>query len=167
MLVAMIDPRFSPHLFWKRVQQAEDGCWQWTGGTEKGGYGRYSWNLGGHRTRTMYAHRIAYELLVGPILEGLVIDHLCRNRRCVNPSHLEPVTMRTNTLRGETFAARNAAKTHCPKGHPFDTANTYVNPKGSRMCRACTNDASLQWKHRNRERVNQAARDYRLRQKAL
>jgi hypothetical protein len=31
---------------------------------------------------------------------------------------------------------RNAAKTHCPKGHPFDEANTYRHG-GARWCRAC------------------------------
>lgn len=28
-------------------------------------------------------------------------------------------------------------KTECPKGHPYDDANTYVDPKGARRCRAC------------------------------
>lgn len=41
-----------------------------------------------------------YELLVGPIPEGLTIDHLCRNTMCVNPDHLEPVTHRENLMRG-------------------------------------------------------------------
>jgi hypothetical protein len=51
------------------------------------------------------AHRFAYELLVGPIPEGLVIDHLCRNRRCVNPAHLEPVTAEENWRRGDAPSA--------------------------------------------------------------
>ena len=29
------------------------------------------------------------------------------------------------------------AKTHCPQGHPYDQANTYVGPRGDRQCRAC------------------------------
>lgn len=32
---------------------------------------------------------------------------------------------------------RNERKTHCPKGHPYDEANTYVTKQGHRLCRAC------------------------------
>jgi len=28
-------------------------------------------------------------------------------------------------------------RTHCPKGHPYSSENTYVNPRGSRECRMC------------------------------
>lgn len=40
---------------------------------------------------------------------------------------------------------RNAAKTHCSKGHPFDAGNTYLatNPRngnGMRQCRQCKLD---------------------------
>jgi len=34
----------------------------------------------------------------------------------------------------------NAAKTACPNGHPYNSANTYVNPNsGHRLCRRCQN----------------------------
>ena len=33
--------------------------------------------------------------------------------------------------------ARNAAITHCPRGHAYTEANTYLNAKGKRICRAC------------------------------
>lgn len=31
----------------------------------------------------------------------------------------------------------NRAKETCPRGHPYDSANTYINPKGWRLCRTC------------------------------
>ncbi len=29
-------------------------------------------------------------------------------------------------------------QTHCPKGHPYNEVNTYVNPNtGKKLCRTC------------------------------
>ncbi len=72
-------------------------CWLWTGAIMHGGYGQIRLRPG---TRTMNTHRFAYELLVGPIPDGLHLDHLCRVPRCCNPLHLEPVTQAENSRRG-------------------------------------------------------------------
>jgi hypothetical protein len=32
---------------------------------------------------------------------------------------------------------RNADKTHCASGHPYDAVNTYYTADGERRCRAC------------------------------
>jgi hypothetical protein len=55
----------------------------------------------------------------------------------VRPDHLEAVAFVENVYRGNTLAAANAAKTQCPKGHPYDEANTFVTPEGWRVCRTC------------------------------
>ena len=117
--------------FWAKVDKTP-ACWNWIGATTGLGYGNLRW-----KGRNAKAHRVAYELLVGPIPQGLTIDHLCRNRACVNPAHMESVTMRDNTLRGQTVTAANAKKTHCPNNHPYDLLNTWIAKDGSRHCRAC------------------------------
>lgn len=119
---------------WRLIDKREDGCWIWLGSREKFGYGKIK--RGG---RSIMAHRYVYELMVEPVPDGMVIDHRCRQPSCVNPQHLEPVTQRENLLRGDTFQARNAAKTECIHGHPFDEANTYRPPgrPDHRFCREC------------------------------
>ena len=73
------------------------GCIEWTGRCDaRWGYSRFRVN--GQMT---YGHRAAYEMVRGPIPDGLVLDHLCRNPPCVNPGHLEPVTDLENIRRGE------------------------------------------------------------------
>lgn len=120
--------------FWARVErEVPDGCWQWTGAKNRDGYGNVR-----RAGRVASAHVVAFQLLVGPVPEGLEIDHLCRNRACVNPAHLEPVPHRTNVLRGDAPPAANARKTHCIRGHNLtDPANVYNMPSGGRRCRVC------------------------------
>lgn len=122
------------------VGTSPGGCWFWTGGLFEGGYRRFK-----VKGRGRLAHRVAYELLVGPIPLGLHLDHLCRERACVNPLHLEPTTPLENARRA--FSPK-AAKTHCDAGHPFDEGNTYRDPRGWRGCRACRQEATRRWEAR-------------------
>jgi hypothetical protein len=110
-----------------------NGCVVFTG-AHSATYGQIWWNRAQH-----LAHRVAYELMVGPIPDGNVIDHLCSNRSCVNPHHLEPVTQDENVRRaGTPMAARQSAKTRCRRGHEYDLVNTYYAPgTGHRQCREC------------------------------
>lgn len=123
--------------FWAAVDRTDDPslCWEWQRPLGANGYGY----LASEHGTNVLAHRVSYELNVGPIPVGLQIDHLCRNRACVNPAHLEPVTQRENILRGTAPTAENARKTHCIRGHEFTPENTYTPPSrpGVRNCRAC------------------------------
>lgn len=107
------------------------GCWLWQGATSaKSGYGRI--RVGSRlddSVKTVQAHRLSYELHVGPIPEGLDLDHLCRNRACVNPDHLEPVTHIVNCHRGDS-----APQATCYRDHS-EARQTFHN--GIRRCLDC------------------------------
>jgi len=135
--------------FWAKVDKTET-CWLWMGGRNNG-YGYF--RLGGTGGPRAYAHRFAYEQLIGPVPDGLQLDHLCRVRHCVNPAHLEPVTSRENCLRGESLQAANAQKTHCPKGHLYDAANTWITAEGWRACRTCQNARNLRSYYLRKQQV--------------
>ena len=119
--------------FWMKVAlpDATDGCLEWTGAKQSGGYGHM--RVDG---RNLRAHRISYELNVGPIGPGLVVDHLCRNPACVRPDHLEAVTQKVNVHRGVGGPGEKARKTHCHVGHPLSGDNVRIDSYG-RHCRAC------------------------------
>lgn len=108
----------------------KDGCWLRMLGVRPGdaasggGYSR-TYRHG----KTVYAHRLAFETWVGPIPDGTVIDHLCERRNCINPAHLQATSEKGNAAHGRT----NAAKTTCPRGHPYD----YITAQGGRWCSIC------------------------------
>lgn len=78
--------------FWQSVLVgAGDDCWEWMGPPDVFGYGNIKVD-----GRNAKAHRVAYELLVGPIPDGLILRHRCDNPSCVRPSHLEPGTQVDN-----------------------------------------------------------------------
>lgn len=130
------------HEFWQRVQKT-DTCWLWTGALNSYGYGTLSrWTDG--KRRQLRAHRVAYELLVGPIPEGLVLDHLCRVKVCVNPAHLEAVTDRVNIYRAIVMP------THCPHGHRYTDRR---NGRGERVCVECIRIKNAAYTAKERERL--------------
>lgn len=131
--------------FWAKVdRRGPDEYWPWLASLHEG-YGQIMIN-----DRPVGAHRVAYELLVGPIPEGMDLDHLCHtrdtacrlngdcpHRRCCNPAHLEPVTRAENSHRGHSPVVAQALATHCVNGHEWTPANTWIRREGTRVCRAC------------------------------
>jgi len=146
-----VEPRFLA-----KVNKTET-CWLWTAWVERNGYGRF-WLDG----RQHGAHRVSYELYVGPIPDGLEIDHLCRVRHCVNPAHLEVVTAAENVRRmAATRTPYQALRESCPNGHPYDAENTIATATG-RSCLTCKRVANRAHYERNRALTIERARQWRL-----
>ena len=119
--------------FWAKVERSGD-CLVWTGVKDTEKYGQFQVN-----GKPKSAYRVAYNMIVGEIPEGLELDHLCRNHSCVNPEHLEAVTHQENARRAGIFRRR----THCiKKNHPLTPDNLYYSKdaRGSpqRRCKKCS-----------------------------
>ena len=108
--------------------------------------------LAAHYYRPVYERQPCGDTYVHIVMANLVglpgtgpnVLHTCDNPPCFEPAHLFRGTQSDNMKdcrdkgRLRPGAGRhNIAKTHCPQGHPYSEANTYVSAKGSRICRAC------------------------------
>ncbi len=121
--------------FWAKVDKSAgpDACWPWTASRNPGSYGRVS-----HFRRTAYAHRVAYEIAIGPIPAGdhygtMCVCHRCDNKICCNPAHLWLGTVSDNNADRDA-KGRQVAVTgdrHGSRTHPERVARGDRN--GSRL----------------------------------
>jgi len=109
-----------------KAELDEDGYLLWKGTIGTKGYGKYN---------SIEVHKLWYVLHHGPVPEGLVLAHACHKKLCLTCAR--PATQGANI---REMAERI---THCPYGHPYDKANTFLNSRGGRHCRTCNN---AQWK---------------------
>ena len=121
------------------------------------GYPRKSYN-----NKVYYHHRLIWILENGSILEGYDIHHKCGNKCCINIKHLECLKrikhLKKHGLSGE--ALKNSKKTHCKCGNILDGVN-----KKQRFCIKCKRKHQLEYAKRNREKINNYKRFWRLKQK--
>lgn len=121
--------------FFAKVDKGEefDDCWLWRGALDEDGYGKFRLPDGSVKGVHIISWEMASETKAP---DGWHIDHLCRIHNCLRPEHLEAVPHSENVMRGESFAAKNARKTHCPRGHEYTEENTRWH-HDSRECIAC------------------------------
>jgi hypothetical protein len=62
------------------------GCVLWIGCTNDDGYGLIG--SGTSKGHNSLAHRLAYEIHIGPIPDGILVLHSCDNPPCINVAHL-------------------------------------------------------------------------------
>lgn len=149
------DPMYEPptppppeERFWAKVVKG-DGCWEWATPSTLG-YGYLN-----VRGRPVRANIFAWELVAGPVPNGLFVCHTCDNPPCVRNDdigvyllngvehprrgHLWLGNVKDNAedmvAKGRGRGAKR--KTHCLRGHEFTEANTYIYPSGKRACLAC------------------------------
>lgn len=120
-----------------------NGCWRWGGFVSPRGYARV-----GKERRYHQVHRLLYELVIGPVPDGLVLDHTCRNRACVNFRHVEPVTNRENIMRGDVPSANREL---CKAGHHvLIEVGIYVDSEGTERCHECRLESKRRYHARQR-----------------
>ncbi len=75
------------YLLWKiagNVKVTDADCWEWSGGRNKAGYGRFQLV----RNKWLAVHRVVHELCVAATPASLHVLHRCDNPPCCRPDHL-------------------------------------------------------------------------------
>lgn len=85
-------------------------------------------DLRGHRKAV---HQLVAAAFIGPRPPG---TEVCHNDN--NPANNAVENLRYDTRSANVLDLR-AIRTHCPHGHEYTEANSYINPLGWRSCREC------------------------------
>lgn len=124
----------SMNRFWSKVDKSggPDACWPWTAYRLKG-YGQV-WAGG----KMVLAHRLAYELVNGPIPDNLCALHRCDNPPCCNPAHIFLGTQADNMADKTAKGRQSRGEQHYSRTKPERMV------RGERNGRAKLNEAQVQ-----------------------
>ena len=94
--------------FHTKYEKQQSGCWNWTAGKDRNGYGKYSLGVG----KMIFAHRFSWLIANQQDWpnDKPVARHLCNNSSCVNPEHIVPGTHKENAA--DCYAAGRQSKNH-------------------------------------------------------
>lgn len=139
-----------------QLEPGPGGCLLWQGTRTRGHGVIYIPARPGQPGRTVRVHRALLVAQLGrPLALGYHAGHAChdmahaaglcpggggcQHRACANVEHLAEQSPRANALAGAGLAARNAAVTACPAGHPLTPGNlTRASwARGRRECLQC------------------------------
>lgn len=81
--------------YFSKVAKSENGCWEWTGAVTSAGYGSFA-VVTTPKPRMVSAHKAHWEMVHGPVPQGMVLMHSCDNRTCVRLDHLSLGTVDDN-----------------------------------------------------------------------
>lgn len=138
--------------FWAKVVRS-DGCWEWSGARGRpSAYGLVQMNR-----KLKKAHRVAYELAVGPIPPGFFVCHRCDNPPCCRPDHLfvgdASANQRDSFAKGRSKAReqhpRRSFKVIGPDGRVIESTNLRAFCASRGLDRAALTRvlAGAQWHH--------------------
>lgn len=101
--------------------------------------------------RTHWVHQIVLMAFVGPRPAGMEACHWNGDPRDNRVENLRWGTRRENTLDRVRHGTHNKVRvTHCPQGHEYTPENTYMHPRGSRICRECGRERNRAARRRER-----------------
>jgi hypothetical protein len=103
--------------FWEKVDRSAGpgACWPWRARVDQDGYGHFTVSSA---RRSAGAHRVAYELCVGEIPDGMCVCHACDNPACCNPAHLFVGTNVDNVTDRQTKGRSASGDANGARAHP-------------------------------------------------
>lgn len=115
------------------------------GGVDANGYRRVRLRTT-ERQKSWFVHRLVLLAFRGEAPDGHQGCHNDGDKQNNRLTNLRWDTQSGNVLDQVRHGVHNmASKTRCKSGHPFNEANTYIAPNGSRKCRTCRAEAQRRY----------------------